>query len=116
VRERVVSAPIRGLPLELRELGPSYRTRDPDGVEQWLAISHAAGEPPVSARQRMSLQITLPMLERLVVFGEADHCVHWEMPDQWNAAVPFADRLRRYDATALGYSSRTASGSGCWTG
>jgi pimeloyl-ACP methyl ester carboxylesterase len=21
------------------------------------------------------------------VFGEAGHCVHWEQPDEWNAAV-----------------------------
>jgi pimeloyl-ACP methyl ester carboxylesterase len=119
VRERVVSAPIRGLPLELRELGPSYRTRDASGVQSWLEVAHAAGEPPVSARQRTSLQIMLPMLadlrvptlliaggadllappalmrlfaanipeHRFVVFGEAGHCVHWEQPQEWNAAV-----------------------------
>jgi len=23
----------------------------------------------------------------MVVFGEAGHCVHWEQPDAWNAAV-----------------------------
>jgi len=67
IRERVVSAPIRSLPIELRELGPSYRTRDPEGVERWLQITHAAGEPPASARQRTHLQITLPMLAGLAV-------------------------------------------------
>src|SRR5579859_3085222 len=117
-RERVVSPPIRALPLELRELGPSYRTRAPAGVEQWKAIAHAAGEPPVSARQRMAVQITLPLTHlrvptlliaggadllappelmrmfgegipnhRLVVFGEAGHCVHWEQPEAWNHEV-----------------------------
>jgi pimeloyl-ACP methyl ester carboxylesterase len=77
IRERVVSAPIRALPLELRELGPSYRTTDPDGVRGWLEIAHAAGEPPASARQRTSLQITLPMLSglhlpTLLIAGGAD--------------------------------------------
>jgi 2-succinyl-6-hydroxy-2,4-cyclohexadiene-1-carboxylate synthase len=67
VRERVVSRPIRALPIELRELGPSYRTRDPEGVQRWLEISHAAGEPPASARQRMRQQIMLPMLADLTV-------------------------------------------------
>src|SRR5262249_36802668 len=38
LRERVVSAPIRALPLELRELGPSYRARDKAGVQAWLEI------------------------------------------------------------------------------
>jgi pimeloyl-ACP methyl ester carboxylesterase len=67
IRERVVSVPIRGLPIELRELGPSYRTRDPEGVQRWLEIGHAAGEPPASARQRMHMQIQLPMLAGLSV-------------------------------------------------
>jgi 2-succinyl-6-hydroxy-2,4-cyclohexadiene-1-carboxylate synthase len=77
LRERVVSAPIRGLPLELRELGPSYRTRDPEGVEAWLAIAHAAGEPGASARQRMHRDIVLSDLEAvrvptLLLAGGAD--------------------------------------------
>jgi pimeloyl-ACP methyl ester carboxylesterase len=67
VRERVVSAPVRALPIELRELGPSYRTRDPDGVQRWREIGHAAGEPRASARQRTCLQIMLPMLADLSV-------------------------------------------------
>jgi pimeloyl-ACP methyl ester carboxylesterase len=67
IRDRVVSAPIRSLPLELRELGPSYRTRDPDGVRRWLEIARAAGEPPPAARQRLSLEVSLPMLARLGV-------------------------------------------------
>lgn len=67
VRERVVSPPIRGLPLELRELGPSYRTRDPEGVQEWLAVAHEAGEPPATARQRTALRIMLPMLGELHV-------------------------------------------------
>jgi non-heme chloroperoxidase len=66
-RERVVAPPIRALPLELRELGASYRTREPDGVRQWLEVAHAAGEPPPSARQRTHLRIMLPMLEELRV-------------------------------------------------
>jgi pimeloyl-ACP methyl ester carboxylesterase len=77
LRERVVSAPIRALPLDLRELGPSYRTLDPDGVRQWQEVAHAAGEPPASARQRTALQIMLPMLPglrlpTLLIAGGAD--------------------------------------------
>jgi pimeloyl-ACP methyl ester carboxylesterase len=92
-RERVVSAPIRGLPIELRELGPSYRTRDPDGVERWREVGHAAGEPPASARQRMSLQIMLPMLAdlsvaTLMIAGGADLLAPAELMRQIAAHVP----------------------------
>src|ERR1700736_5706685 len=44
VLERVVSPPIRALPVHLRELGPSYRAEDPKGVERWLKIAHDSGE------------------------------------------------------------------------
>jgi pimeloyl-ACP methyl ester carboxylesterase len=93
VRERVVGAPIRALPLELRELGPSYRTRDPAGVERWLAVAHSAGEPPVSARQRMAVQISLPMLSRLhvptlLIAGGADLLAPPELMRLFAAGIP----------------------------
>lgn len=33
------------LPVDFRELGPSYRAADPDGAARWLAVSQ--GKPPV---------------------------------------------------------------------
>src|SRR5262249_17327419 len=66
VRGRVVSPPIRALPVQLRELGPSYRAEDPDGVERWLSIEHDAGAGS-ARRQALALQITLPLLETLRV-------------------------------------------------
>ena len=92
-RERVVSAPIRGLPIELRELGPSYRTRDPEGVERWRVIGHAAGEPPASARQRMHTQIMLPMLAgltapTLLIAGGADLLAPPELMRRIAAHIP----------------------------
>ena len=115
MRERVVAAPIRALPLEFRELGPSYRARDPEGAQAWLEISRAEGH----VRQRMHTQIALPMLAQLdvptlLIAGGADllappelmrqiaahipssefatvceagHCVHWEDPQEWNRLV-----------------------------
>lgn len=93
VRERVVSQPIRGLPLELRELGPSYRTRDPEGVAEWLAVAHAAGEPPASARQRTALRIMLSMLgelqvRTLLVAGGADLLAPPELMRLFAAHLP----------------------------
>jgi pimeloyl-ACP methyl ester carboxylesterase len=117
LRDRVVSPPIRQLPLEFRELGSSYRARDPEGVKQWLEISH--GEGGADARQRMCMQVALPMLgdlkmpiqliagaadllappalmrtfaahmpgARFSTVSEAGHCIHWEEPDEWNRIV-----------------------------
>jgi pimeloyl-ACP methyl ester carboxylesterase len=46
------SPQFHALPLDFRELGPSYRAANPDGVERWLALSarksppnHAPGTP-----------------------------------------------------------------------
>jgi pimeloyl-ACP methyl ester carboxylesterase len=98
VRERVVSAPIRGLPIELRELGPSYRTRDPQGVERWLEVHDAAGEPPASARQRTYLKIMLPMLANLevptlMIAGCADLLAPPELMRQIAAHLPIQQFL-----------------------
>jgi pimeloyl-ACP methyl ester carboxylesterase len=116
-RERTIPAPIRGLPIELREVGPSYRAENPEGVARWLEIEHSAGA--ARPRQSLSTQITYaalqaldvptlliaagadllapPALMRLIakhirgsefsVIAEAGHSAHWERPDEWNAIV-----------------------------
>jgi pimeloyl-ACP methyl ester carboxylesterase len=66
VRERVVTPQIRALPIELRELGPTYRATDPDGVQRWLDIVHQSGET-TARRQKLALDITLSVLETLQV-------------------------------------------------
>jgi pimeloyl-ACP methyl ester carboxylesterase len=116
VLARVVTPEIRALPLHLRELGPSYRTEDPEGVERWRSLL-AEGE--THRRQSPRLQITLRMLEGLSVptlllaagadllappalmrlmanripnctfecIAEAGHSAHWERPGEWNRLV-----------------------------
>jgi pimeloyl-ACP methyl ester carboxylesterase len=98
IRERVVAAPIRSLPIDLRELGPSYRTRDPEGVARWLGVHKAAGEPPASARQRTHLQIMLPMLgdltvPTLLIAGGADLLAPPELMRQIAARIPIHEFL-----------------------
>jgi pimeloyl-ACP methyl ester carboxylesterase len=44
---RLLPPTFSALPLELRELGPSYRVASPDGVQRWLALS-ARSEPPAA--------------------------------------------------------------------
>lgn len=70
------------LPVELRELGPSYRAENPEGVARWLALSH--GEPAAVAEKAQPLPplkpenaVTWARLEALdiptlLVTGDAD--------------------------------------------
>ena len=76
IRERVVPPEIRALPIHLRELGPSYRVRDPQGMSRWLEIAEQAEHHP-ARRQRMALDIRLEDLDTLrvptlLVAGGAD--------------------------------------------
>jgi pimeloyl-ACP methyl ester carboxylesterase len=65
------------LPPDFRELGPSYRAANPEGVQRWLAIEHRAQPPvplpPQGTRNRLTLAlmetITLPTL---LLTGGAD--------------------------------------------
>jgi pimeloyl-ACP methyl ester carboxylesterase len=61
---RIVPPELRAIPIELREVGPSYRAENPDGVERWLQIIHEAnGE--TAPRQQRFLTLTLDLLESL---------------------------------------------------
>lgn len=76
MRKRLAAPEIQALPIELRELGPSYRAEDPDGVTRWLQILHEAGGER-SARQAQRVTPTFALLETLraptlLVAGDAD--------------------------------------------
>ena len=66
VLDRIVPPALRAIPIELREVGPSYRAEDPAGVERWLQIIHDAGAESAQ-RQRRFLTLTLDLLETLRV-------------------------------------------------
>ncbi len=65
-----------GWPSEFRELGPSYRAGDPDGVARWLALEHGA----VTGHrlgQKVLCHVTFAALEALtmpvlLMTGDAD--------------------------------------------
>ena len=66
VRQRVAGPEVRAMPIQFRELGPSYRVESPEGVERWLQIVHEArGEE--APRQNTFLEITLDRLQSLSV-------------------------------------------------
>lgn len=65
-RQRIAGPEVRAMPIQFRELGPSYRVESPEGVERWLQILHEAGGEQAK-RQETFLQIELSMLEALTV-------------------------------------------------
>jgi pimeloyl-ACP methyl ester carboxylesterase len=78
VQQRLRPPEIQALPVELRELGPSYRGLNPEGTRRWLAIEHAS-RPQGShgPGQPLRQPITFARLETmrlpvLVLVGEAD--------------------------------------------
>ena len=65
------------LPQDVRELGPSYRAADPEGVARWQAIEHAAqpaGPPVVQGfRQQMTFALAATLtMPALLLTGGAD--------------------------------------------
>jgi pimeloyl-ACP methyl ester carboxylesterase len=72
------SPQFEALPVEFRELGPSYRADNPGGVARWLALEHVSRAPGAAAPpQPMKNRITFAALESLAVptlliTGDAD--------------------------------------------
>jgi pimeloyl-ACP methyl ester carboxylesterase len=65
------------LPPDFRELGPSYRAANPDGVRAWLALEHKAFHVAPPSRQPTATRITWRTLENLsmpvlMLTGDAD--------------------------------------------
>ena len=77
VQNRLRPQEIRDLPVELRELGPSYRGTDPEGAKRWLEIDEASRPDPSLPAQPLREPITYVRLQTmqvpaLVLSGEAD--------------------------------------------
>jgi 2-succinyl-6-hydroxy-2,4-cyclohexadiene-1-carboxylate synthase len=66
VLDRIVPPALRAIPIEIREVGPSYRAENPAGVERWLQVIHDAGGERAD-RQPRFLTLTLELLETLRV-------------------------------------------------
>src|ERR1043165_1435323 len=59
------------LPVEVRELGPSYRAANPVGTERWARASHHASPQPTRNRISYALLDTI-RLPALLLTGDAD--------------------------------------------
>ena len=77
VQHRLRPPEIQGLPVELRELGPSYRGTNPEGAARWLEIELASRPEGPLPMQPLGEPITYARLQTmrvptLVLSGEAD--------------------------------------------
>ena len=77
LQRRLRPAEIQNLPVELRELGPSYRGTDPEGASRWLEIELASRPYGTMPAQPPREPITYARLQTmavptLVLSGEAD--------------------------------------------
>ncbi|HXJ08184.1 MAG TPA: alpha/beta hydrolase, partial [Burkholderiales bacterium] len=103
------------LPAEVRELGPSYRAANPEGVRQWVALENAGPLPKVQTRNRITFSLLETLKEpTLLLTGDADlytppavlarfkkhirhaeariiascgHSAYWEQPEVFNREV-----------------------------
>ena len=77
VQQRLRPAEIQNLPVELRELGPSYRGTNPEGARRWLEIDESSRPGGAVPMQPVREPITYERLQTmrvptLVISGEAD--------------------------------------------
>jgi pimeloyl-ACP methyl ester carboxylesterase len=105
------------MPADFRELSPSYRAIDPEGVRQWLELEHKAVPQRVNQGKTSKVtwaalkQMKVPTLlvtgdadlytppavlkmfaaaipnNEIAVIAEAGHSVYWEQPDEFNRLV-----------------------------
>ncbi len=77
VQRRLRPPEIQNLPVELRELGPSYRGTNPEGAARWLEIEEASRPEGAVPMQPLREPLTYARLQTmqvptLVLSGEAD--------------------------------------------
>jgi pimeloyl-ACP methyl ester carboxylesterase len=76
LRTRARPPEFEALPIVLREVGPSYRATNPQGVKRWMEIEEASNHED-APRQRQRHKITLDLIESvkvpvLAMVGAAD--------------------------------------------
>ena len=77
VQTRLRPPEIQALPVELRELGPSYRGTQPEGARRWLEIDESSRPqgplPPQPVREPITYaRLATMQVPTLVLSGEAD--------------------------------------------
>src|SRR4051812_46539376 len=103
------------LPAEVRELGPSYRAANPEGVHRWVELENPGPMPKVQTRNRITFAsletLAMPTLlitgdadlysplsvlrmfekriktSKSVVIPECGHSAYWEQAERFNREV-----------------------------
>jgi pimeloyl-ACP methyl ester carboxylesterase len=83
------------IPVEIREVGPSYRARNPEGFKQWIELERKSGLKD-AFRQPLKNRITEPMLANLkvptlVICGAADLATPPSIARMIAAKIPAAE-------------------------
>jgi pimeloyl-ACP methyl ester carboxylesterase len=111
VQHRLRPPEIQNLPVELRELGASYRGTDPDGAARWLEIDHSTRPYGVFPRQPLREPITYARLSTmrvptLVLSGNADLLAPPALMRLQAAAIPTSQFASLPDAGHAGFWER----------
>jgi pimeloyl-ACP methyl ester carboxylesterase len=69
--------PPDAVPVEMRELGPSYRATDPEGARRWLELEHASRAKGIASYPKLKNRITVAAVRdlkipALLMTGDAD--------------------------------------------
>ena len=117
VQERIRPPEIQNLPVELRELGASYRGADPEGAARWLEIDHSTRPYGVFPRQPLREPITYSRLSTmrvptLVLSGNADLMAPPALMRLQAAAIPTSRYASLPDAGHNGFWERPEAWNG----
>ncbi len=111
VQRRLRPAEIQNLPVDLRELGPSYRGTDPEGAARWLEIDHSTRPYGVLPTQPLREPITYARLATmrvptLILAGEADILSPPALMRMLAAAIPTSRYVSLTEAGHAGFWER----------
>ena len=111
VQTRLRPPEIQNLPVELRELGPSYRGVDPEGARRWLEIEQASRPYGRTPAQPLREPITYARLNKmrvptLVLSGAADLLSPPALMRMLAAQIPASRFVSLPDAGHAGFWER----------
>ena len=111
VQTRLRPAEIQNLPVELRELGPSYRGANPEGAARWLDIELASRPYGLVPSQPLREPITYARLATmsvptLVLSGESDLLSPPALMRMLAAHIPTGRLVSLSDAGHAGFWER----------
>lgn len=102
-RERILLPDFRAMPAHFRELGASYLGENPEGVQEWIAIEHAAKRSdapsmPALRSPNTYAKIATIRTRTLLLLAGADLIAPPGLMRQWGRHLPNAQYAEVFDA------------------